>query len=80
LLLGIEVLEHMINPFTVKQRIVFLVIVEDAKQPALMILVHILIDDLLAKASHSYGMLKSGLLAILAYTVAEYLLVELDGS
>ena len=80
LLLGIEVLEHMINPFAVKQRIVFLVIVQDAKQPALMIHVHILIDDLLTKASHSYRMLKSGLLAILAYTVAEYLLVELDGS
>lgn len=80
LLLGIEVLEHMIDPFTVKQRIVLLVIVQDAKEPALMILVHILIDNLLTKASHSYRMLKSGLLAIFTYTVAEDLLVELDGS
>lgn len=80
LLLRVEVLQHMIDVFAIKQRIVFLVIVEDAKQPALMVFIHILIDDLLTIASHSYGMLKSGLLAILAYTVPEDLLVELDGS
>ena len=69
----------MIDSLAVKQRIVLFVVVEDAKQPALMIFVHVLIHDLLAKSCHSYGVLESGLLSVFAHAVAENLLVELDG-
>lgn len=80
LFLRIEILEHIIDPFTIKNWIVLLVVVKDAKQPALMILVHVLIDYLFTETSHSQRMLKSGLFSVLADTVAEDLLVELNGS
>lgn len=79
LFVGEEILEDIVYPFAEEDRIVFLVIVEDANEPALVVLVDVLVIDFLASSSHTQGMLKTGLLPILSHRITEDLFVELDG-
>lgn len=56
------------------------IIMEDADEPALVVLVHSLVHDFLADSCYSQGMFESGLFPILSDRVTENFFVELDGS
>jgi hypothetical protein len=78
LFLGQQVLEDKVDALTEQHRVLLFVVVQDAQQPALVVLVHRLVDYLLALTRHPKGMLKTWLLTVLAHAVTEYLLVQLN--
>jgi len=79
LLLGFQILDDPAYLLAEEEWVLLLVVVEDAEQPAHVVLLHGLVQYFLDVAGHSQRVFEARLLAVLAHLIAEDLLVEFDG-